>query len=358
MRISFRPVLRQFDWWLLGASLTLTTFGILLIWSLSWPEDNLFVRQIAFLGVGLVAAFSVQALDRHFWRNASAVFYGITVLLLLGLLFFGEATRGTRGWIYFGSFGFQVAEFAKIAVILFLATTLEKLNFDLGNLRHLILTAVVVGLPSGLILLQPDFGSAFIMVMVGAVMVLFTGLDRTRLVVVMSAAVLLAAGVWFGVLADYQKQRILSFANPGLDPLGAGYNVRQSIVAIGSGGLLGRGLGLGPQSQLNFLPEQETDFIFASLAEELGFVGSVALLAAYAVLFWRLYLAIRGGRDLFSNFLLLGIFTMFLAQAVINIGMNMGLLPVTGIPLPFVSYGGSSLLVSYFAIGLVQNVRR
>jgi len=358
MRVRLSPNTESFDWRLIGVPVVLSVMGLLLIYSLTWPEENLFVRQIIFLVMGVGVFFGAQLFDGHFWRNASIILYVATLLLLIGLLLFGEATRGARGWIDLGPISFQTAEFAKIAVVLFLATTLEKMHFDLAHVRHLIFAVLLVVVPVGLILLQPDFGSAFIVAAIGSVMILFTGLDKTKLLASLFALVLIATIGWFGVLQPYQQQRVLTFMNPQVDPLGAGYNVRQAVVAIGSGGFWGRGLGLGTQSQLNFLPEQETDFIFASLAEELGFVGAFGVLFLYVLLLWAMYAAIQMTSDLFANFLLLGVFTMFLVQAMINIGMNMGLMPVTGVPLPLVSYGGSSLLVSYFALGLVQNTRR
>jgi len=357
MRLRFSYNAHSLDWRLITTPLALTFFGLLLIYSLTWPEQNLFVRQIIFLILGIAIFFGTQFFDRHFWRNASIILYALIIILLAGLLLFGESTRGTRGWIYIGPLSFQTAEFAKIAVVLFLSTTLEKMHFDLVNARHLILAVAIVALPVGLTLLQPDFGSGFIIAAIGGVMILFTGLNKSKLLASLLVLVFIGTVGWFGVLHDYQRQRVMTFMNPQIDPLGAGYNVRQAMVAIGSGGFWGRGLGLGTQSQLNFLPEQETDFIFASLAEELGFVGSFGILILYVFLLWTIYSSIKQTRDLFANFLLLGVFTMFLVQAMINIGMNMGLMPVTGVPLPLVSYGGSSLVVSFFALGLVQNTR-
>lgn len=348
----------DFDWPLIFASLALTGLGLLLIYSLTGLQEKLFFKQLAALGLGLAAVFFVQLLDRHFWRNASAVLYILLLSILAGLLLFGADTRGTQGWIYLGGAAVQPAEFAKVAVIIFLATVLEKIDFDIANWRHLALVVGAVGLPAGLIALEPDFGSAFIIITASAVMVLYAGLPRRYFLALLIGAALLAALSWGALLRDYQKSRVLSFLNPQADPLGAGYNVRQSIVAIGSGGLSGRGLGLGTQSQLNFLPEQETDFIFASLAEELGFIGAGAVLVLYLVLLRRIYLVMKSSRDLFTNFMILGLFAMFLSQAFINIGMNMGLMPVTGITLPFLSYGGSSLLVSFFSLGLIENARR
>lgn len=357
MRFRLTQLVANIDWWLLGSAAALTVLGLILIYGLTGSPERLFLKQLLFLFLGVGLVIAIQGFDKHFWRNASLVFYVVTILILAGLLWFGATTRGIRGWLYLGPIGIQPAEFAKIACVLFLATTLEKLNFDIVNIRHLLLVLALVGLPAALVALQPDFGSAFVILAVSAVMILYTGLDKQKFLLLILGGTLLAAFAWFGWLQAYQKDRILTFINPQTDPLGAGYNVRQAIVAVGSGGLSGRGLGLGPQSQLNFLPEQETDFIFAALAEELGFVGAAAVLILYLIMLRRIYLLIKGGEDLFTNFMLLGILSIFLTQSVINVGMNMGLFPVTGITLPFVSYGGSSLLVSWFSLGLAQSAR-
>ncbi len=354
MRFNLQDIFEDIDWWMLGASVLLFGLGLLLVYSLTWPDDNRFIKQLVFFGLALLGFFAIQIFDVHFWRNASVVLYIIIVILLLGLLLFAEPTRGTRGWIRLGPVALQVAEFAKLITIIFLATTLEKLHFDLGRFKHVLLALTIVGIPALFTLLQPDFGSMFILAVSGGVMILYTGLQKKVLLGITCALLVTFAIGWFGVLQPYQKDRVLTFMNPQADPLGAGYNVTQAMVAIGSGGLWGRGIGAGTQSQLNFLPEQETDFIFASLAEELGFVGSVVLLILYLFVLWRLYKRMSQGANLFLNFVTIGIFTLFMTQGVINIGMNMGLFPVTGITLPFVSYGGSSLIVSYLSLGLIQ----
>ncbi|MDP1709536.1 MAG: rod shape-determining protein RodA [Candidatus Komeilibacteria bacterium] len=358
MRFKLNRLTANIDWWLMATAIALTVLGLVLIYSLTWPQERLFLKQliVLFFGIGLV--FLMQGFDKHFWRNVSAIFYALIVVLLAALLVIGDTTRGIHGWFYLGPLALQPAEFAKIACVMFLATTLEKLNFDIANIKHLILVLALAALPITLVALQPDFGSAFVMAAVSAIMILYTGLSKRVFFILFIGGILVAGLAWFGFLHDYQKNRILTFVNPQADPLGTGYNVRQSMVAIGSGGLLGRGLGLGTQSQLNFLPEQETDFIFAALAEELGFVGALSVFILYLFILRRLWLAIKAGADLFSNFLILGILSIFLVQAVVNIGMNMGLFPVTGITLPLVSYGGSSLLASFLCLGLAQAAPR
>jgi len=357
MKLNFSSNLSKIDWWMVLSVSVLVVFGLLLIYSLTWQNDNRFVKQLIFFGVGILFLFLLQFFEVRFWKNTIFILYIIIVIFLLGLLLFGDTVRGIRGWVSLGPIGFQVAEFAKIIVIFFLAVILEKLHFDLVKWKHVFIVFLVSFLPIFLIILQPDLGSAFIILIASVAMIFYTGLGKKKLVILFFVGALICIIGWFGLLQDYQKQRILTFLSPQSDPLGSGYNVQQAIVAIGSGGMFGRGIGLGTQSQLNFLPEQETDFIFASLAEELGFIGSFTLLLIYLFFLWRIYRSIKESEDLFSRFLLLGILVMFSSQAIINIGMNMGLFPVTGIPLPFVSYGGSSLIVGFVSLGIIQNLR-
>lgn len=356
MANRFRRVFVNFDWWLTVAAASISGFGLLLLYDLSQGQ-GLFFRQLVFFLFGLAVYFGAQILDRNFWRNFSVVFYLAVLFLLVFLLLFGDVTRGVRGWLNFGLFSLQASELAKIAVILFLAAVLERLKFSLWNWRHVFLVLLIIGLPAGLVILQPDFGSALILIIAGMLMVIYASLPPRAFLALAGLGFIILAFGW-AVLRPYQRERIITFIRPEADLSGAGYNVRQSLVAIGSGGFAGRGLGLGTQSQLNFLPAKETDFIFASLAEELGFLGAFLLFILYVALFWRLSLALRAGRDLFANFLLLGIFGALLSQVVINIGMNLALLPVTGVPLPLVSYGGSSMLVSWFALAMAQSARK
>ena len=290
MKDRFTDFFSRIEWWLVASSACLSGFGLVIIHSLTWPENTRFGKQLVFFIVAIGIAIGIQVLDAHFWRNASLLFYIVIVIILLSLVMFGEATRGIHGWLMIGPFGFQQSDFAQISTILFLATTLERLRFDLAKISHVALALGIIGLPVGLTALQPDLGSAFIIFLAGAIMVLYTGLDKKKIITLILACAVIVAGAWFFGLRDYQKERILSFLNPQSDPLGSGYNVAQSIVAIGSGGIFGKGLGLGTQSQLNFLPEQETDFIFASIAEETGFTGSLLLIILYLFFLWRLYL--------------------------------------------------------------------
>ena len=215
---------------------------------------------------------------------------------------------------------------------------------------------VYVGIPAGLILIEPDLGSSIVLLGTWFAMLLFSPMKKKQLIILIGVLILLLAASWSFVLHDYQRQRVYTFINPAADPQGSGYNAIQSIIAVGSGGLWGRGLGRGFQSQLKFLPERQTDFIFASTAEELGLLGSMVVLGLFFLIFYRLIRVIKTARDNFGMYLSLGIFFMFFIKVLINIGMNIGILPVTGIPLPLLSYGGSSLITSFLALGIVQSI--
>jgi rod shape determining protein RodA len=241
-------------------------------------------------------------------------------------------------------------------MVIIMAKFLDQSGEKLKDWRYVLLSAIYVGVPATLILIEPDLGSALVIFFTWLAMLLFSKMSKKQLGALAMVLVLLASFAWMFVLADYQKNRVYTFLDPNQDPQGTGYNVLQSIIAVGSGSVTGRGLGRGLQSQLKFLPERQTDFIFASTAEELGLLGSGLIVSLFGVIFIRLIKAARHARDNFGMYLTLGIFFMLLIQVVINIGMNIGLMPVTGIPLPLVSYGGSSLVTTLLALGLVQSV--
>jgi len=246
-------------------------------------------------------------------------------------------------------------EIVKIVMIIFLASFLSKKKNELNNYVKISVSIVLVSIPVFLIILQPDFGSSLVIMGIWIVMLLVSGINKKSILALFIFLAILSSGGYF-LLKDYQKNRIATFINPQADPLGSGYNVIQSMVAVGSGGVFGKGLGHGSQSQLNFLPEKHTDFIFAVLAEELGLLGSGIVLVLFAVIIYRLKETARLARDNFGYLIIVGVMAMIMIQVFINIGMNMGIAPVTGVPLPFLSYGGSSLVSVFLALGLVQGV--
>ena len=294
--------------------------------------------------------------DYRLFRNYALALYVLMVVALVAVLFFGVEIRGARSWFDLGFYRMQPSEFGKFVMVVVLAKFFSTHAKDKRRIKTVILSGLYVMLPVVLILLEPDLGTALVYVGLWLGMLLVTGTRARYFAMLLITGIIVSVFAWSFVLADYQKDRLLVFVNPEVDPLDQGYNVKQSQIAIGSGGLFGKGLGQGTQSQLNFLPEQQTDFIFAATAEELGFVGSSFLLLLFAVLIARLIWIAKKSRDDFGMFIAIGVASIFLVQIIVNVGMNLGIMPVTGIPLPLVSYGGSSILVTLALLGLVESV--
>jgi rod shape determining protein RodA len=355
----FRKLARQFDWYLFIAVMLLSISGILVIYSTGISSDTsvfLAQRQLLFFGAGLLALTVISVINYDRFRGFSIVFYVLGIGALIAVLVFGTLVRGSRSWFDVGQFRIQPSEFMKIILILALAAYFARYSKEMYRIKHVIISGVLMIVPTALVLLQPDFGSAIILVGIWAGMVVMSGINKYHIGFIVFLFLVASVLGWTFFLEEYQQSRIVTFLHPEADPLDQGYNVIQSMIAVGSGGPIGRGLGHGSQSQLNFLPEQHTDFIFAVVAEELGFVGAFSLIF---ILFFVLYRTMRAGqesRNNFGFFLCIGVLMMFLSQIVINVGMNIGLMPVTGIPLPLLSYGGSSMVTSLIALGLVESV--
>lgn len=352
-------MVRRIDWLIFLSVLVLTGLGLLAIWSVDLSRDPEFLnfkKQLVFAAVGLVLAVVLTLMDWRALRALARPAYILGALLLVAVLVFGQVVRGTRGWFGLGNWTFQPVELAKILLLLGLAkyfsVKAQVVDFKVLS-GSLALTALYVGL----VVLQPDLGSALLLVALWVGLLCFTKIRKPHVLAFVALTAVVALGSWFFVLKDYQKDRITSFLNPEADPFGRGYNIRQSVIAVGAGGVFGRGLGEGSQSQLRFLPEAHTDFVFAVLAEQLGLVVVLILLGAYGVLMWRLVALTQGVQDGFALFVLAGVATLWLTQIVFNIGMNMGLLPIAGLPLPFVSYGGSALLANFILLGVVQSIK-
>ncbi|MBU0706905.1 rod shape-determining protein RodA [Patescibacteria group bacterium] len=352
--------LKKIDWLIVSLVILLVSIGLLSIYSTSYntagQDTSVFVKQLVFVLVGLVAMFGISFIDFRFFRAYGTVILLVGLGLLLLVLFVGTEIRGTKGWIFMGSYGIQPVEFVKMFFIISLARYFSRHGKDIHNPKHIIISGGITIVFLVLIMFQPDFGSAIIYFLIWIGLLFLLNIKRSYLITLLVIISLVATAGWVFGLKDYQKERIGTFLNPSQDSLKTGYNITQSIVAVGSGNLWGRGMGLGPQSQLKFLPEQQTDFIYAVVAEELGLVGAVLVLAFFIVLFIRLINVARKSRDDFSLFVISGVIIMIFLQMFINIGMNIGLVPVVGIPLPFVSAGGSSLVASFIAIGVVQGV--
>ena len=356
-----RRLFSNFNWWYFLLILALAVIGVVVIFSANHarPEAfyrNLYIKQIYWILGGLGAMLLALVMDyRVLSRYAYPIFY-LTVLALISVLLFGTISSGARRWINLGPLTFQVSEFAKIALILAMAKYFETGKASgQYDLRDLTVPALMTGLLGGLIYMQPDLGTASIVIFIFFVFVVAIELNPKTLWRLIGTGVVLAPFTWL-VLKDYQKTRILTLFNPELDPLKTGYHTIQSKIAVGSGGFWGKGLMAGTQSRLNFLPEKHTDFILSVYAEELGFIGVAILLTLYLVLILKgLNIAFRAG-DRFGLFVALGIVASLSFYIIFNIGMTLGIFPVTGLPLPLLSYGGSSLITNFFALGLLLNI--
>jgi len=357
-----RRLAQNFDWGLMAAALILGAVGVLTLYSAvtadpAMPHPDLYLRQMVWYAIGLGVMLISFTINYKMLERLAPGIYTLCVLMLIAVLFIGKSAGGSRRWLSLGPAALQPSELAKIAVVMMLARHYAKEVTTRGFvLRELIWPMAITGLPFFLIVRQPDLGTAMLVLMIALSMTFFVKIERrTALSMVVFGTVALPV-VWF-FLKGYQKQRILTFLDPDRDPLGAGYHIIQSKIAIGSGMLTGKGFLQGTQNALSFLPEQHTDFIFSVLAEEWGFAGALVLLVLFLFLIvWALNVA-ADSRDSFGIILAVGITATIFWQVTINIGMVMGLMPVVGVPLPFISYGGSSLLSTMMAVGILINVR-
>lgn len=351
-------VLKQTDWVLFCTAVLITVAG--LISMAGFGVDAPFAeRQAIWLGLGVVVFFLVSSLDLRFLRKTAVVttIYAIAAVLLLLLFFFGSVFGGAQGWFNFGVFALQPADPAKLALILVLAKYFTRRHVEIARVHHIFVSGAYAAIIMLLLFFQPDFGSAVIVAGIWLGMVLVAGIPARYILGLLGLACVAGLFLWNFGFADYQKARIMTFVHPASDIRGLGYNAFQSMIAVGSGGLVGQGIGYGTQSRLQFLPEHETDFIFASFAEEWGFVGVVILLALFATLIYRLVHHAQRGETNFESLTILGIAVLCMVHIVVHVGGNIGLLPVTGTTLPFMSYGGSHLLVEYTLLGMVNAMR-
>lgn len=355
-RIGHLPFISVRDWGIVGAVAVLSLFGLSALVSVSAAtEEGRPWRHFAGILMGCVLMFLLGRLRSHHLRMTAHFIYGACLLLLVAVLVVGTDIRGTKGWILIGSLSVQPVEYMKIGLVLMLASYFERarLRTPIGAL--LAKSSLFAAPPVALTLMQPDVGSALVLVVIWWFFVFLQMSWRSRLIL-LSGTLLVGLMGWFLFFQEHQRERLRVLVDSSRDPFGAGYNIRQSIIAVGSGKLIGRGLGEGSQSQLQFLPEAATDFAFALIAEELGFAGALFLLFAFAVLIGRMLIHFARAPDDFSAYVLVGIGGWWFFQTSVYVGMNLGIAPVVGVPLPFVSYGGSSLLASFLAAGCVLAV--
>ncbi len=368
-----RRLLKNLDYRLLGMVLFLMLASLVILASASQStglekgDPWFFVkRQAVWIVAGLVAMALVLTVDYHDLARLSTAIYVINLALLAGVLVAGREALGASRWLRIGPFAFQPSEFAKLAIILTLANHLASREGKLGEWRDLVPPFLHIGIPMLLVLKQPDLGTSMVFLAILFGMLFMAGAPIGRLLG-LAAGGLTVAVTWILLhlafprvipipLKDYQLKRLIVFINPNLAPLREGYHIIQSKIAVGSGRILGKGLFAGTQNQLNYLPEQHTDFIFSVIGEELGFVGATLLLVIYFNILWRGIYAASQARDLYGSLLVTGVVSMLTFHVLVNVGMTIGIMPVTGIPLPFMSYGGSSLLTNAVAVGLLLNV--
>ncbi|WP_031498565.1 rod shape-determining protein RodA [Bryobacter aggregatus] len=350
---------RDLDWTLLILTLIICAVGVLQIYSATQASEqsNHWWKQVLYIGAGLVVFYLISQIDYHTLVGQSPVMYIIFTVILFGLLILSRVVLGAKRWVSLGAgFKLQPSEFMKLVLILFVARYISELKSDSLSLRELLKLCLLVLFPFGLVCLQPDLGTSLCYLPILAVGILLAGLSRQQaLAIVMILALVVPIG-WFA-LKDYQKARLTSFMDPALDPQGSGYQVMQSKIAVGSGGMWGLGVTRGMQIQLRFLPFAHTDFIFAAFAEEHGFVGVVTVLGLYFLLLMQILQNAQTASDRAGTAICMGVGALLLFHVLENAGMVAGLMPVAGIPLPLMSYGGSSILSFFLMLGLVNNVR-
>jgi len=352
-------VLQKFDWYLIISVLIVFSFGLVTMNSFT-SDAHYFDRQIIWGSIAFIIMISAAFIDFRFLRRTSVV-TTLFLIVVFGLLLtfgLGHVAKGAKSWLNTGLFSIQPTDPAKIALIILLAKYFSRRHVEIAHIRHILVSGFYAFIIFILVALQPDFGSAVTIFAIWLGMVLVSGISKKHLALVFGVAAVSVFLLWNFGFAQYQKDRIKNFLHPLADVRGSGYNANQAMITVGSGQILGKGVGYGTQSRLNFLPEYQTDFIFAAFAEEWGFVGVVLLFILFGVIFWRiLHYAIRGE----TNFEILyasGLAIFLMTHLIINLGMNIGIVPVTGIPVPLMSYGGSHLITEMLALGVLMGMKK
>jgi rod shape determining protein RodA len=356
-----RRLVEYFDWWMLALTVLIAVMGLISLYSAVHAGGNttqtaLFTKQLIWYGAGALLMIAAFLFNYKSYERWGFILYLACVILLVAVLVFGKYVGGSKRWLALGPFSLQPSELVKLGVIVVLAKYYARVSTTNGvNFKELLSPFVFTAVPFILIVRQPDLGTAMVVALIAMSITLYVKIERRTLICLVAGAAMAIPLVWL-TLKGYQKQRILTFLNPDRDPLGSGYHIIQSKIAVGSGMLVGKGFLKGTQNALDFLPEQHTDFIFTVLAEEWGFIGAILLLLAFLLFItWGFRIAQRS-RDAFGKILAVGVTCMIAWQVFINIGMVMGLMPVVGVTLPFISYGGSSIISMMLGVGLMLNV--
>lgn len=343
------------DWWLISAIIPILVAGLVTMHS--FTGDNSFAaHQFIWILVSLAVFFCVSFADVRFLRSTwvSVAVFAVSVIMLGALFVLGKISHGAESWFDFGAFSFQPSDFAKVALVIILAKYFSRRHTEIANMRHILVSGAYTFIFFILVLVHPDVGSAMIIFFIWLGMVMVSGISKKHLLLMLAVAALAFALLWSFGFKEYQKDRIRNFIDPLANIQGAGYNAYQSTIAVGSGGLSGKGLGYGTQSRLKFLPEYQTDFIFAAFAEEWGFIGIFILFSLYGVIIWRIIVNASRGATNFEILFGAGTAVYFIIHIAINVGMNIHLLPVTGTPLPFMSYGGTHLTSEFLLLGILM----
>lgn len=348
------------DWFVFFAALAISLLGLVTMYPLSGDQNTYFEKQVVWIALAMIVFYIASIPEYQFLRRTgivAAMYIGI--LALLALIFaFGAVTLGAQNRFDLGGFAIQPSDPAKLVLIVLLAKYFARRHVEIAQFKHILVSGAYALLLCALVFFQPDFGGAIITASIWFGMVLVAGISWRHLLFLLGCGVVAGTILWTGVFQDYQKARIISFIHPLADIQGAGYNAYQSTVAIGSGEIAGKGIGFGTQSKLRFLPEYQTDFIFAAYAEEWGFIGVLLLFGLFAIIILRTLAASAHASDNFAALFGAGVAIMFLSHFIVHIGMNLGLLPVTGTTVPFMSYGGSHLLTEFLALGVLMGLRR
>jgi len=340
-------------------ALLLSFFGLIVIYNFT-GNNYFFTKQLISLSISVFVFFILSFFDFYFLKSKKLInlIYWFSVFLLILLFILGAAFSGAQSWFSVGLFAFQPTDLAKISLIFLLSSYFSKRHVEIANFKHIIISGLYTLIIFILLLLQPDFGSAFIVFLIWFGIIIVSGVNKKHLFILLLSAIVSVLFMWNFVFANYQKERIMNFLNPKADIYGSGYNANQSIITVGSGGLTGTGIGYGSQSRLDFLPESKTDFIFAAIAEEWGFIGVVFLFIFFGIILYRLLTKATLGRTNFDSYVIVGIAIYFMAHFLVHIGIDIGLFPVTGTTLPFVSYGGSHLLIEFTSLAIVNGLSR
>lgn len=360
--ISILNHLRRLDWIIILSSIFLTGIGLLSIFSSSLGRGDFssFLKQFFFFLIGLTFMFFLSFFDWRIIKNQSIVLlvlYGIGILALIGLLLFVDPIKGAKVWYRFAGISIDPIEYMKLILLILMAKYFSSRHIEMYRVRHIVFSGIYFFIPILLVFLQPNLGSAMVLLVLWIVILFISGLKTFHLLAILLSGLILFSIGWTFFIHDYQKDRVLSFISPELDPLGIGWSQLQSKIAIGNGGILGNGLGKGTQTQYLFLSEPKTDFIFAAFSEEFGIIGVFLIFLGFLVLVWRIIGVGVSSRSNFSRLFAFGFATVIIFQFFVNIGMNLGLLPIIGLPLHFVSYGGSSLILSYISLGILQSIK-